>query len=138
MTMSRRKYSNLMHVSIFYIDYFAYALKQETCLKPGIMDFASDLRDPPNYRGITVTSAVYKTYCHVLNDRLIKWVELNDKIADSQNGFRRNRSTIDQLSTLTNIIECRKEKEKSTYVAYVDYSKAYDKIDRNIRGVIQN
>ena len=32
-----------------------------------------DRRDPLSYRGITITSALYKLYCVILNNRLIKW-----------------------------------------------------------------
>ena len=39
----------------------------------------TDNRDPAGYRGIsegiTLTSAVYKLYCAILNERLNKWVE---------------------------------------------------------------
>ena len=75
-----------------------------------------------------MTSSIYKAYCYVLNDRLAKWIETEDKISDAQNGFRAKRSTIDQLSTLTNILEHRKKLKQSTFVAYVDFSKAYDNI----------
>ena len=91
-------------------------------ITPVLKDSLSDKGDPKNYRGITVTSAVYKAYCCVLNERLTKWCEDFDKISDTQNGFRKNRSTIDQLSTLTNIVECRKKLKQSTFVAYVDFS----------------
>ena len=50
----------------------------------------------------------YKLYCNILNDRLTQWVDDNDLLADEQNGFRKERSTVDQLSSLTNIIEVRK------------------------------
>ena len=91
-----------------------------------------DSRDPSNYRGITITSSVYKLYCNILNERLSQWVENNNKLTDSQNGFRKTRSTIDQLSTLTNIIETRKLQKKQTFVCFVDFRKAYDTINRNI------
>jgi hypothetical protein len=38
----------------------------------------------------------------MLNERLAQWVDDNNLLADEQNGFRKGRSTIDQLSTLTN------------------------------------
>jgi hypothetical protein len=34
--------------------------------------------------------------------RLAQWVDDNNLLADEQNGFRKGRSTIYQLSTLTN------------------------------------
>jgi len=36
---------------------------------------------------------------------LAQWIDDNNLLADEQNGFRKGRSTIDQLSTLTNIID---------------------------------
>ncbi|XP_060577322.1 uncharacterized protein LOC132734571 [Ruditapes philippinarum] len=99
-------------------------------ITPVLKNPSADKTDPGNYRGITVTSAVYKAYCSVLNARLVKWCEDNEIVSDSQNGFRRNRSTVDHLSTLTDIIENRKKHKQSTFVCLVDFSKAYDRIER--------
>ena len=90
----------------------------------------SDPREPGNYRGITITSAVYKAYCSILNTRLSEWAEQNHRLIDNQNGFRKHRSTVDHLSTLTSIIENRKRQKKSTFVGFVDFRKAYDTINR--------
>jgi len=49
---------------------------------------------------------------------------------DEQNGFRRNRNTIDHLSSITNIIETRKLRKLSTFAAFVDFKKAYDSVNR--------
>lgn len=91
-----------------------------------------DPRDPAYYCAITLTSTIYKAYCGILNDRIVKWAEENELISDKQNGFRKNRSTIDHLSTLTNIIESRKLAKKSTFVCFVDFRKACDAIDRTL------
>ena len=66
---------------------------------PIAKSLTKDVCNPLQYRGI----AVYKLYCSVINERLLKWVQLEDLLSDAQNGFRRNRSTIDHLSTLTSI-----------------------------------
>ena len=58
--------------------------------------------------------------------------EANGKIVDEQNGFRESRSTIDQVSTLTNIIDSRKKRKLSTFCAFIDFRKAYDCINRDI------
>ena len=91
-----------------------------------------DPRVPGNYRGITITSVVYKLYCSVLLHRLERWVDVNDLLVDEQNGFRRGRSCVDHISSLTSIIETRKLRKKWTYAAFIDYSKAYDRINRNM------
>ena len=92
----------------------------------------TDSRDPAGYRGITLTSAVYKLYCAILYERLNKWVEANEIISDCQNGFRKQRGTIDHLSSLTSLIETRKLQKKSTFVCFIDFRKAYDKVNRNL------
>ena len=91
-----------------------------------------DPRVPGIYRGITITSVVYKLYCSVLLHRLERWVDVNDLLVDGQNGFRRGRSCVDHISSLTSIIETRKlmEKCRPTYAAFIDFSKAYDRINR--------
>ena len=83
----------------------------------------ADKRDPLSYRGITVTSSFYKLYCVLLNNRLIKWEEEYSVLNDAQNGFRRGRSTVDHISSLTSIIETRKFKKQSTYVGFIDLKK---------------
>ena len=49
----------------------------------------ADRRGPLNYRGITLTSSVYKLYCNISNERLSKWENTNNIILYNQNGFRK-------------------------------------------------
>ncbi len=58
--------------------------------------------------------------------------DINNVVTDEQNGFRSKRSYNDQLSCFTNIIECRKAAKKSTFVAFVDFSKAYDHVNHEL------
>ena len=91
-----------------------------------------DIRKPLNYRGISLAPACYKVYCGVLNMSLRTWVTENNILHDEQNGFRTSRSPLDHLSTVTSIIETRKPMKKDTLVSFIDFSKAYDSIPRNI------
>ncbi len=68
----------------------------------------ADPRVPLNYRGITLSSHIYKLYCSVLNDRLTSWIEDNGLLCDEHNGFRPGRSCQDQLLAFTNIVNTRK------------------------------
>ena len=79
-----------------------------------------------------LTDGLYKIHCSVLNHRLTQLAEQNDILAEEQNGFRPNRSCTDHLITLTIIINTRKITRKSTFIGFVDFSKAYDKINRNL------
>ena len=64
--------------------------------------------DPLIYRGITITSCVYKLFCSVLLSRLNSWCDEHHIIVDEQNGFRAGRSTTDHLITVTTLTESRK------------------------------
>ena len=57
---------------------------------------------------ITLASAMCKLVSSVLNARLSTWVEENKILVEEQNGFRKGRSTVDQISPLSNIINARK------------------------------
>ena len=77
---------------------------------------------PLNYRGITLTSAVY----------MYKWEDEHSVLAENQNGFRKHSSTTDHVISLTLIIETRTLNKKNTFVAFIDFTKAYDSINRGI------
>ncbi len=101
-------------------------------INPISKDCTKDPRQPTNYRGITLACVMYMVYCGVLNGRLVTWAEVNELLCDEQNGFRKNRRTVDYLSSLTSIIETRKLQKKDSFTAFVDFSKVYDRIDRSL------
>ncbi len=91
-----------------------------------------DPRDPLSYRGIALACTMYKLYSSILNNRLSLWCEGNNKLVDEQNGFRKKRSTIDHIASLTNIIDTRKKVKKCLlFCAFIDFRKAYDLVNRD-------
>ena len=44
--------------------------------------------NPGNYRGISITNILYKIFSGIINKRLYDWAEENNKIDESQAGFR--------------------------------------------------
>ena len=101
-------------------------------IKPIPKNSLSDPRLPLQYRGISLLSTIYKMYSTILNWRLIKVAENNKLFCEEQNGFRKNRSCQDHVYSLTSIIRNQKNSRKSTYVCYVDFEKAFDKVDRDL------
>ena len=87
-------------------------------------------RSPLSYRGISLAPAMNKLYCSILNRRLSFWSEQHDKVVNKQNGFRKDRHTIDHILPLTNITDTRKKLKWSTFCAFIDFKKAYDTINR--------
>lgn len=51
------------------------------------------------------------------------------KIAEGQNGFRPGRSTLEHILALTCAAQCRSKLGKSTLTAFIDFQKAYDRIN---------
>ena len=82
-----------------------------------------------NYRGISLLSIISKCYTKILNSRLYAWLENNHMISDSQAGFRKGYSTVDQIFNLYSIVQkCMHMKGRKLYVAFVDFKKAFDSV----------
>ena len=97
-------------------------------ITPVLKSSTSDKRDPANYRELTISHAVYKLYCNVINNRLKKWEDENSILCDPQNGFRKGGSTVALIVSLTSLIETRKLK----FTAFIEVTKAYDSINREL------
>jgi hypothetical protein len=91
-----------------------------------------DTNLPDNYRGVALTSVVSKVYTHILNRRLTRWAEREEKLVEEQAGFRTGYSTVDHIFTLYSIVQKYLTKNSKLYVAFVDFRKAFDSVDRNV------
>eukprot|EP00745_Piridium_sociabile_P040619 TRINITY_DN784_c0_g2_i2.p1 TRINITY_DN784_c0_g2~~TRINITY_DN784_c0_g2_i2.p1 ORF type:complete len:579 (+),score=61.48 TRINITY_DN784_c0_g2_i2:324-2060(+) len=90
-----------------------------------------DVNNPDNYRGVALTSIVSKVYTHILNKRLTTWSQREEKNIEEQAGFRANYSTIDHIFTLYSIVQKYLLNKTKLYVAFVDFRKAFDSVNRN-------
>ena len=88
---------------------------------------SGDQTDTDNYRAITLTSSIAKTFENIINYRLMEWVETNDILVDAQGGFRAQRATVDQILLLYEIVAIRREERLPTFLGFLDVKKAYDK-----------
>jgi len=81
-----------------------------------------------SYRPISLTSCLCKLYEKILNNRLNWFLESKNLLPGFQSGFRKRRSTTDNLVDLEQRIRrgFNSKKGKKTYALFLDISKAYD------------
>ena len=87
-----------------------------------------------NYRGISLLSVTSKIFTAIINKRLYEWIEKNMKICEEQAGFRRHFSTIDHIFTLYSMVNNKLygNKRGKLYVVFIDYKKAFDRVNREV------
>ena len=56
---------------------------------------------------------------------------MNCELPDVQAGFRKGRGTRDQISNIHWIIKEAIEFQKNIYICFIDYAKAFDRVDQN-------
>ena len=89
--------------------------------KPG-----KDHSNPSNYRPIALTSCLCKLMEKLVNKRLMWFLERNDKLSKYQCGFRKGRSTTDQLIRLETFIRNAFLRKEHATVIFFDIEKAFD------------
>ena len=117
---------NKMYDDSFFPEKWSYAL-----ISP-IHKFG-DKNKPENYRGISLQSVLSKIFASILSKRLKTWCEINNVIGEEQAGFRPSRSTIDNIFCLQTIVQkYLRKKGGRLYAAFVDFEKAFDRVDRKL------
>ncbi len=85
-----------------------------------------------NYRPIALTSHIIKLFEKVLRKKIVQYLEENNLLNDSQHGFRQGRSCLSQLLAQYDKIVSLMEKGLNVDTVYLDFSKAFDKVDHLI------
>ena len=67
----------------------------------------------------------------ILQARLQQYV--NCELPDVQAGFRKGRATRDQIANIHWIMEKASEFQKNIYFCFIDYAKAFDCVDHNLK-----
>ena len=89
-----------------------------------------DPSDPNSYRGIALENTLFKVLTKILTRRLDRLVD--SMIPEEQFGFRRGRSTIHAVNCLLEAVQDTLRHPKGKlYAVFIDYTKAFDLIDRS-------
>jgi len=95
-------------------------------LKPG-----KDPQDISSYRPISLTSAVGKVMEKLVTNRLTYYLEKNKMLTNVQTGFRKGRSTVDQIIRLQDTINKYNHNKGYTMAVFIDFKSAYDMLWHN-------
>lgn len=88
--------------------------------------------DPNNYRPIALLPTFSKIFESAMNNRIYSFCEKYNILSDSQNGFRKQRSTTSAVvKYVTEILRILSNKKHAIGV-FLDMSKAYDRVLHNI------
>jgi hypothetical protein len=87
---------------------------------------------PKNYRPVALTSHLVKVFEKILRAKIVNYLEENNLCNPSQHGFRAGRSCLSQLLTHYDKILTLLDQGQNVDVVYLDFAKAFDKLDFNI------
>ena len=82
-----------------------------------------------NYRPVALTSLLIKIFEKVIRKQLVSFMDEHQLFNKSQHGFRSGRSCLSQLLYHFDLITRSLEEGHSVDIIYLDFSKAFDKVD---------
>ena len=88
--------------------------------------------EPSNYRNVSLTSHLIKTFERVLVKPLVNYLESKGLMDSNQHGGRAGRSTLSQLILHHDQILAAMEEGSNVDAVYLDFAKAYDKVDHGL------
>merc|ERR1712121_438709 len=97
-----------------------------------ILKQGSPRNHPKSYRPASLTSHIIKVFERVIRTALVEYLSDNDLLPRDQHAYIKGRSTLSQL--LNHIEDSTRnwEEGKATDTMYLDFAKAFDKVDRDI------
>ena len=87
---------------------------------------------PENYRPVSLTSYIMKVFERVIRKAIMKFLIDKQLFNDGHHGFVKGRSTQSQLLAHYNDIYEAIMEGKRMDTVFLDFSKAFDKVDHNI------
>ena len=103
----------------------------KTALVTMIPKKAANKKDPNNYRPISQTPCLAKLFEKLIYGRLEQHLDSNKIIINSQSGFRKNRSTKDNIFHLTQKVLESFNRKKKVCAIFFDIAAAFDKVWHN-------
>jgi hypothetical protein len=87
---------------------------------------------PANFRPVSLTSHIMKTFERIIREVMVNHLEVNTKFHPNQPGLRARRSCLSQLLEHQDRIISILEEVNNADSVYLDFSKAFDKVDTGL------
>ena len=87
-----------------------------------------DKHAPKNYRPVSLTSLVIKVMERLIQRRLVKSLNDNDKLNQCQHGFRQAHSCQTQLLETIHQLARTLDNGASSHIIFLDFAKAFDSV----------
>jgi len=81
-----------------------------------------------NYRPVSLTSQICKLFESIIRDSIVRHLESNCLINDSQHGFRKGRSCLTNLLAFLDKVTGCLDSGEGVDVIFLDFAKAFDKV----------
>lgn len=117
---------------LFQLSYDTGTLPREWCTANVSPLFKKgDRSKPANYRPISLTCILCKTFEHIITSNLVSHFSKNNILYELQHGFREKRSCETQLLMLVDELARNIQHGKQTDLVLLDFSKAFDKVSHD-------
>ena len=83
-----------------------------------------------DYRPIALTNIAYKLFMSIIKDEIERHIKVNHLTKENQTGFTKGGRKEDNLFIIQYLVERTFKTNKTLILVAIDYSKAYDSIDR--------
>lgn len=95
-----------------------------------------DVNDTGNYRGISLLCSAYKIFAEILKKRLEHVMEKKKILPESQAGFMKGRSTMDNIYILNHITQRKRNVSgnRKVYGLFIDLRVAFNRVNRKNYG----
>ena len=101
------------------------------CIQP-VLKNKGDRCDPLSYRPIVLLPIVSKVFEKLVHRQVLDYCPSNDFIPDQQFGFLPRRSTVWQLLSVIEELQCGLDAWKSVHALFFNVSKAFDRVDHSV------
>jgi len=88
-----------------------------------------------NYKGISLLCTAYKIYTEIIRKRLEEEVENKNMLPESQTGFRKRKSTLDNTFILNHLVQKGQDMDRrkgKVYAFFADLRTPFDNVNRGI------